>query len=200
MSIFRPITQRCLALVLVLVAGFVISGCGSSGSSGSTATGSTTSEAQSAATGDIPDNQQFLVYNSAKGGYSIKYPEGWARTGSPTDLTFADKGNSVHLSIAAGTAPSVAQAKQALERSASASSGLKVTSAKTETISGAKVVHLTYEMQGPTDPVTGKRLTLMADRYVLAQGGKVATLDELTPVGVDNVDAFRLIVESFKWN
>ena len=39
----------------------------------------------------------------------------------------------------------------------------------------------------------------MVDRYVYGQGGKVATLDLGTPQGVDNVDAFRMISESFKW-
>ena len=37
------------------------------------------------------------------------------------------------------------------------------------------------------------------DRYELGRGGKVATLDLGTPVGVDNVDAYRLMIESFRW-
>jgi hypothetical protein len=48
--------------------------------------------------------------------------------------------------------------------------------------------------------VTGKKPTLMVDRYVLANKGRVATVDESTPVGVDNVDAYRKIIESFRWN
>ena len=39
-------------------------------------------EANSAATGDIPDNQVFLVFRNATAGYSMKYPEGWAQRGS----------------------------------------------------------------------------------------------------------------------
>src|SRR5262245_5381289 len=30
--------------------------------------------------GDIPDNQAFVPYTSANGGYAISMPEGWART------------------------------------------------------------------------------------------------------------------------
>ena len=30
-------------------------------------------------------------------------------------------------------------------------------------------------------------------------GGRVATVDLGTPAGVDNVDAYRMIIQSFKW-
>ena len=49
------------------------------------------------------------------------------------------------------------------------------------------------------DPVTGKRLKLIIDRYEYGNKGKVAVLDLATPEGVDNVDAYRMISESFEW-
>jgi hypothetical protein len=174
-----------------------MAGCGSSSSSTSGSTSA--SEAQSAAAGDVPDNQQFLVYKNSSSGYSIKYPEGWARKGSANNLTFADKDNQVHVAITQGRMPSAAAATAALKKSVPASARLKVNSSHQETISGSPAIHVTYTMLGPADPVTGKRLTLMIDRYVLAKGGKVATIDESTPVGVDNVDAYRLIIDSFRW-
>src|SRR3954454_9025127 len=61
-------------------------------------------------------------------------------------------------------------------------------------------IHVVYHVQGPPDPVTGKKPTLMVDRYVLGSKGRVATVNEATPVGVDNVDAYRKIIESFRWN
>ncbi len=188
--------------LLVSAIAFSVAGCGSSSSTTSTTSGApvaSTSEAQSAAAGDIPDNQQFLVYNNKAAGYSVKYPEGWARKGSPKDLTFADKDNQVQIAITNGSMPSVAAARSALEQSVPSSANLKISSAKQETISGSPTIHITYDKLGPKDPVTGKSLTLMVDRYGLAKGGKVATVDESTPVGVDNVDAYRLIIESFKW-
>jgi hypothetical protein len=39
----------------------------------------------------------------------------------------------------------------------------------------------------------------MVDRYYFWQGGKVAVMDLGTPQGVDNVDAYRLMSESFAW-
>ena len=62
------------------------------------------SEAESVATGDIPDNQAFLVYTDKSAGYSIRYPEGWARTGSGADVTFREKANVIHLVVHSGTA------------------------------------------------------------------------------------------------
>ena len=158
---------RLSALVAVLVVALaVVAGCGGSSSKSSSSSNSKQAEKQAAATGDIPDNQVFLTYKGA--GYSIKYPEGWTRSGSPTDLTFRDKGNYVHLVVKPG------HASKAVSKT-------------------------TIKKLGPPDPVTGKRPQLLIDRYVYSKGGKVATLDEATPKGVDNVDAYRLISKSFKW-
>jgi hypothetical protein len=64
--------------------------------------------------------------------------------------------------------------------------------------SGA-AIKVTYRTQSAPNPVTGKQVTLTVDRYVLAHAGHVATVDLGTPVGVDNVDAYRRMIESFKW-
>jgi hypothetical protein len=47
--------------------------------------------------------------------------------------------------------------------------------------------------------VTGKRVRLTVDRYYLWHGGRRAVVDLGTPVGVDNVDAYRSMIESFRW-
>jgi hypothetical protein len=60
-------------------------------------------------------------------------------------------------------------------------------------------VKVTYTTVSPPNPVTDRRVKLTVDRYVLARGGKVATIDLGTPVGVDNVDAYRLMAQSFRW-
>jgi len=162
-------------------------GCGGGGSSASRAGGASTpgesqstegqevsggaapSEAQAAATGDIPDNQVFLLFHDPKAGYSIRYPEGWARTGSGNDVTFQEKANLVHITVHKG-APH-----------------------------GKPGTKTTYPRLSAPDPVTGKRLRLVTDRYEYGNQGKVAVLDLATPEGVDNVDAYRMISESFQW-
>jgi len=65
-------------------------------------------EAGSAATGDIPDNQVFLVFRNRAAGYQIKYPEGWAQQGNGKRVVFRDKNNIVQISIGTGTAATTA--------------------------------------------------------------------------------------------
>ena len=67
------------------------------------------------------------------------------------------------------------------------------------TIAGTPALALVYATQSAPNPVTGKRVTLVVDRYYLAHRGKLAVVDLGTPEGVDNVDAYRLMIESFRW-
>jgi hypothetical protein len=203
-------------LIPLLVLGLVLSGCGGGGSSHSasrsTATSSTEgqaaeaspatetpSEAESAATGDIPDNQVFLTFTDHAAGYSIRYPEGWARRGAAGDVAFQEKGNVIHVVVAKAAVPTPASATATLVGLKRGDPTIKVGKPKRLTIAGFPVIKVTYTRLSAPDPVTGKRLPLTIDRYLYAHGGKVATLDLGTPVGVDNVDAYRLISQSFRW-
>jgi hypothetical protein len=56
-----------------------------------------------------------------------------------------------------------------------------------------------YTTLSPPNSVTGKRVLLIVNRYEMAKGGKVATVDLGTPQGVDNKDAYKLIINSFRW-
>src|SRR5437016_1761173 len=47
--------------------------------------------------GDIPDNQAFVTFTPPAGGYSIKVPEGWARTDNAGGVSFTDKFNTVQV-------------------------------------------------------------------------------------------------------
>jgi hypothetical protein len=161
--------------------------------------GAVPTEAQSLATGDIPDNQEFLLFSDKSAGYSIRYPAGWARTGNGADVTFREKGNVIHIVVRKGPMPTKATATQGLEALAKTDSSVKPEAAEEIELKGKPAVKITYaQMSGP-DPVTGKRLPLTVDRYEIGKAGKVAVLDLVTPVGVDNVDAYRMISESFQW-
>jgi hypothetical protein len=151
-------------------------------------------EAASAATGDIPDNQVFLVFRNPKAGYSMKYPEGWAQQGSGPQVVIREKNNIVRVVVSNGVAPTPARARHDLAKGAQLRGAPQTT-----TISGAPAVKVVYTTESARNPVTGKRVTLTVDRYYLAQGGKEAIVDLGTPVGVDNVDAYRLMIESFRW-
>jgi hypothetical protein len=57
--------------------------------------------------GDIPDSQVFVAYASPLG-FSLKIPEGWARSNRPDGVRFADKYDSVDVSsLPASSAPTV---------------------------------------------------------------------------------------------
>jgi hypothetical protein len=197
---------RSVLLIAAVATAVVVAGCGKSSSSSSSSSGSPgqgagalSAEARSAATGDIPDNQVFLVFRDRAAGYSMRYPEGWAQRGAGRDVTFQDKNNLVHVVVASGSAPTAASVSADLARLQGTTPSLHARAARRMTIAGAPAVKALYTTVSAPNPVTGKRVKLTVDRYVLHRGGKVATVDLGTPVGVDNVDAYRLMIQSFRW-
>jgi hypothetical protein len=152
-------------------------------------------EAASAAAGDIPDNQVFLLFHDATAGYSIRYPEGWARSGNSSQVVFRDKNNIVRVVVDRGRAVSAASVRREL----ATVHGVRIESVKPIKLPAGSGIAAVYETTSPPNPVTGKRVTLVVDRYEVARNGKLAIVDLGTPVGVDNVDAYRLIIDSFRW-
>jgi hypothetical protein len=202
---------RETVMALLGAAALVAAGCGASRKASSPVSGAAASsngspgalsaEAQSAATGDIPDNQVFLTFHNSAAKYSIKYPEGWTQTGSGGDVTFRDKNNLVHIVVASGSAPSPASVAAQLKALKSSNPTLQFQAPQTVTIgeTKAKVVKAVYTTNSAPNPVTGKRVLLIVERYELAKRGKRAVVDLGTPKGVDNADAYRMMIHSFKW-
>jgi hypothetical protein len=172
-------------------------GSASTGAAGSG--GALSADAHSAATGDIPDNQVFLVFKDPKSGWSMKYPEGWTQLGSGSNVTFRDKNNLVRVTIKPGAQPSTGSVASQLQAMKSASPSLAFRPPQSVVVGGSKAVKVVYSTESAPNPVTGKRVLLLVDRYELASGGKVAIVDLGTPKGVDNVDAYRMMINSFKW-
>ena len=205
------------ALLTLFVSAIIVAGCGGSkhkAASGTTAATTTTTtattssssasgpgalqaEANSAAAGDIPDNQVFLVFRNRAAGYSMKYPEGWAQQGSGDRVTFRDKNNIVRIVVGAGCE---ADRDIGARRMSPARQRAHPGGPQAMTISGRPAFKVVYSTESAPNPVTGKRVTLVVDRYYLWQGGRRAVVDLGTPVGVDNVDAYRLMIESFRWS
>jgi hypothetical protein len=156
-------------------------------------------EAASAATGDIPDNQVYVRFASAAARYSIKYPEGWAQSGSGRVISFRDKNNIARIVVAPGPPATAASARQDLATLRKLNPMLLFKSPQALTISGAPAIKVVYTTESAPNPVTNRRVELTVDRYYLESHGKRAVIDLGTPVGVDNVDAYRLMIESFRW-
>jgi hypothetical protein len=161
--------------------------------------GALTPEAQQTAAGDIPDNQVFLTFRDAGVGYSIKYPEGWAQRGSGDLVTFQDKNNLVQITVDAGAQITVARATTEMARLGQQTPSLSFEPPTRVVLSGKPAVKVVYSTESAANPVTGKRVKLVVDRYYVPGPGKHAVLDLGTPEGVDNLDAYRLMSESFTW-
>jgi hypothetical protein len=160
-----------------------------------TAPGPGALQAEVAATGagDIPDNQVFVAYSGKS--FSMKFPEGWTQSGRGDNVTFRDKNNIVRIVIVPGGAPTVASIKQEVAALKGATPAGAPTRLK---LNGLPAVTLTYKTTSAPNAVTGKRLTLTVDRYELAKGGKRVVVDLGSPVGVDNVDAYRMMIQSLR--
>jgi hypothetical protein len=191
-----------------------LTGCGSSHqaqapatttSGGSATTPSTSTggpgalqaEANATAAGDIPDNQVFLVFKNGAAGYSMKYPEGWAQQGSAKRVTFRDKNNIVRIVVGSGAAPT----KASVQADVGGLTAARLQSGpQAMTLPHAKAYKVVYSTESAPNAVTGKRVKLVVDRYYVWKPGRLAVVDLGTPEGVDNVDAYRLMIESFRWS
>jgi hypothetical protein len=207
-ALFAPVA----ALVGVVVA--LATGCGGGGGSGSTSaapsgtpptqtpspgSSALTAEAQQAAAGDIPDNQVFLTYRNAREGYAIQYPEGWAQRGSPARVTFRDKNNLVRIEVLKGPRVTVARVSAEMRDLKQGTHSFRFGRPIGLAVNGKQVVKVVYTTVSVPNPVTGKRVTLVVDRYYVPGPGRHAVVDLGTPKGVDNVDAYKLMIESFRW-
>jgi hypothetical protein len=202
---------------LLLVALLLAAGCGGSSSSTSSssspsasapATGAGASpeggaalaaDAKSAATGDIPDSQNFLTLKAPGLRVSMIYPEGWTVQEAGGGVSIRDKNNLVRIALANGPAPTTSSVQAQLAALQRSTPGLTAGTAQTITLKSGTAIKATYTTQSAPNPVTGKQVTLNVDRYELARGGRVATVELGSPVGVDNVDAYKRMIESFKW-
>jgi hypothetical protein len=213
----KPFGRVRASVGLLVVLAFLVAACGGSKTAAptTTAAGPTTTaartttsqsaanaltgEAKAAATGDIPDNQVYVVFSDARGGYSIKYPEGWAQNGSGNRVTFYDKNNLVRTVVEPGATPTLGQVSAEMKALKASTPSLRFQSPRRVRVSGRPSIKVVYTTESAPNPVTNKRVQLTVDRYYLAQGGKRAIVDLGSPVGVDNVDGYRLMVQSFRW-
>ena len=151
--------------------------------------------------GDIPDSQVFITYVSPLG-FSLKTPEGWARSDRPDGARFADKYDSVDVSSLAASSAPTAKTVQASEAVALVKTGhaVKISAIKSMKLPAGNVVLIVYTSNSEPNAVTNRQIRLENNRYLFFKAGKIVTLDLSAPVGADNVDQWKLMAESFHWN
>ncbi|HUR72872.1 MAG TPA: PsbP-related protein [Sporichthya sp.] len=189
---------RTLMVATAFVAATVLSACG--GDEGDEGDEGVANEEN--APGDIPDNIAFIPYTNAAGHYTFTYPEGWAKTESGSTVTFTDKLNGVHVETGPLTAPpDEAAAKSvsvpALMRTQPAFELKKVGSAK---VAGATGVRIVYRRDSAPDPVSGRIYHDEVERYELVLNGHEFIIELYGPVGSDNVDPYKIMIDSMKFS
>ena len=151
--------------------------------------------------GDIPDNQAFVTYNSASGGYKLEVPEGWARQTNAKNVKFTDKLDGVEVTVtneANPITPATVKTKLAIELQKSGRS-VQVVNVKDVQLPSGKAVLIEYTSNSEPGAVTGKQIRLENSSYLFFKNGKLATLKLWAPQGADNVDQWQRISRSFRW-
>lgn len=220
-------TRPQLAVLGLIIGAAALVGCGntdmslppasSSGAVALSSIGSTTSATQPSVSGsvagpqsapatetnpagDIPDTQAFVVFSPASGGFSVKVPEGWARTASGTSVLFTDKFNSVRVEPSQiPQAPTVQSAQTDLTKIGQGAAGFVPGPVSMVSRTAGKAVLVTYRADSPPNPVTGKVVVESVERYEFWSNGRSVVLTLSAPVGSDNVDPWRTVTNSFQW-
>lgn len=151
--------------------------------------------------GDIPDTQVFIDYTSPLG-FSVKVPEGWARSDLADGVGFVDKLDGVAVSVAkADAAPTAASADTSnLSLFGKPERAVKVSSIKAVRLPAGQALRIVYTSNSEPNAVTSRQVRLENERYLFFRNGKLATLEFFAPKGADNVDQWQLMSNSFRWN
>lgn len=224
----RQSPSAAAARALILTAGLVVAvaGCGSASrtttmrpatggpvSTGSgagvplptstEATGSSPAESQAAdvgtTSGDVPDNAVFLTYSDPDLGFTVQYVEGWQVARAGGGVTIRDKDSSETIRVVSGQSDIAAYVARMDLPALQGQSGFTLIKQDTVAVGGQSLAHLAYHLPSPPDPVTGKQVSSTVDRYYVPGVTGTAVVSLSTPDGVDNVDAFRQMIESFRW-
>jgi hypothetical protein len=166
------------------VLALAVAGCGSSSSpkaSGGPAKTVNPNGPEVSPAGDIPDNQAYVAYSPPGAGYSVKVPEGWARTTAGGVTSFTDKLNRIQM--------------QTLPAKAKRPAG----NVTTVTRKAGKATRITYEAKSAADPVTGQSHADAVERYVFFHKGKEIVLTLSGPKGADNVDPWKIVTDSLTY-
>lgn len=206
--------RRTYAVVGLSVVAAVTAGCSGSGSgtgSGTPASGSSTVSGQikpapteSNPPGDIPDNQVYVSYRPSGGsftGFTLKVPEGWARTSQGGTTAFTDKLNTVRIAaVSASGAPTAGSVTSQVVPQLQARVP-KFASPKVSEVTrrAGRVVLLTYQGDSAKDPVTGKVVRDAFERYAFYRAGHEVDVTLSGPVRADNVDPWRIVSDSLTW-
>jgi hypothetical protein len=188
---------RWLLVLPAAVAVGLAGGC----SAGGTTAQSSSSAADPNPLGDIPDDQVYVPYRPADGSFSVKVPEGWARTDLPDGVSFTDKLNTVTVQELAGRPQPDQDTVFGGEMATIAAEGRNVQLGPVETVSlpAGDTVHGSFSQDAAPDPVTGRVVRDDAELFVYWRSGTEVLVTLSGPHGADDVDPWKKISTSFTW-
>jgi len=201
--------RRTLTMAGAIAATAILAACSgtasNASSSGVPAAGVAPSQSVAGAAGanppgDIPDNQAFVAFSPAGGGYSVKVPEGWSRTSTGSATSFTDKLNNIEVAaVAAPTQPTVASVNSTDVSSVKATVAKFAMGKVTVVVrGGGSAILLTYQGDSAPDQVTGKVVRDAFERYTFYRAGKRVDLTLSGPTNADNVDPWRTVSDSLR--
>lgn len=150
--------------------------------------------------GDIPDTQVFIDFTSPAG-FSMKVPEGWARSELTDGTRFVDKLDGIVITRSkVKSAPTVENVKSDyLPQLKASGRAVEVSSVGTLDLPAGKAIRISYSSNSEPNPVTEKQVRQENERYLYYRKGLLVSVDLYAPYGADNVDQWRLMSRSFRW-
>ncbi|MEU0794125.1 hypothetical protein ABZ342_29000 [Amycolatopsis sp. NPDC005961] len=163
---------------------------------------SSPAETETNPAGDIPDNQAYVPFTPAGGGFTVKIPEGWASSAAGSTTTFTDKLNQVQVTSShtggAPTAESVTTTDVPAVQGKTPNFAMGQVSTIART--AGPVVLLTYQGDSAPNAVTGKVVRDAFERYSFFRAGLRVDLTLSGPTNADNVDPWRTVTDSLRFS
>jgi hypothetical protein len=164
------------------------------------ATGETPLPAESNPPGDIPDTQAFVAFASGANGFRIDAPEGWSRMQTVDTVTFQDKFDGESVEIRPHACPTRDPRSALADTLSRAGGATMITHIRSVVVPAGLAQYAEFEANSAPEPVTGKRVRLAENAYLLERNSRCALIKLWAPKGADNVDQWQRIVRSFRWS
>jgi len=150
--------------------------------------------------GDIPDTVHFVAYTDPGHAFGLTYPEGWVQAATPGGSSFADKLDSITVSVgpAGGPVTPASFRSRELASLGAAQPAFALTSVESAVLPAGTGVLVRYLRNSAPDPVTTRQHRDEVLRYEIGTDRRRAVLELADPVGADNVDAFGTVAQSLR--
>ncbi len=131
----------------------------------------------------------------------MSVPQGWARSAQWLATVFTDKYNRVRIEVQpAPTAPDVASVRATeVPQLQGSVPGFVLTDVTQLQRKGGPAVLVRYQAMSAPNPVTNRSVTESVERYLFWRNGQQVALTLAGPKGADNVDPWRTVSDSLRW-